>query len=280
MRRLSFIAFIALVVTLVGARAQTQLATLSGTITDPSGAVVPGVTILSQGTGLKRSALTDTAGEHRFVNLTSGNYSLRIEKTGFQSQVREGVDLTSASEVIINSQLAIGNLSQETRVSVNVTGIDNTTSTTTGLLPEQSLAELPLDNRDLFSAVTLEPAVAPNPSSAPSLLSNGMAGQVATNGVRPNMTNVLIDGMDATDPVFGNSLYASRPRPGRTRLLPVGLGSSREDGASRRFRCNSDSRSVEPVRRALRANLLAVDSAFSERAAARELSTRRPEGGL
>jgi hypothetical protein len=191
----------------VAAWSQTQLATVSGTITDASGAVVPSasVTIASQATGLKRSALTDTAGQYRFAGLPIGNYSLRIEKTGFQSQVREGVDLASAAEVTINSQLAIGDISQQTTVSANVAAIDNTTSTISGLLPEQSLAELPLDNRDLFSAVALEPGVAPNPSSGPSLLSSGNSGQVAINGIRPNMTNVLIDGMDATDPVFGYS---------------------------------------------------------------------------
>ena len=87
----------------VGARSQTQLAMLSGTITDPSGAVVRGVsvTIISQATGLRRSALTDTAGEYRFAGLPTGNYSLRIEKAGFQSQVRE---------------LAIGDLSQQTTI--------------------------------------------------------------------------------------------------------------------------------------------------------------------
>src|SRR5580658_1525421 len=140
-----------------GAWSQTQLATVSGTITDPSGALVPGVsvTIVSQGTGLKRSIATDTAGEYRFAGLPTGLYSLRLEKTGFQSQIREGIELTSAVEVTINSQLAIGDLSQETTVSANAAGIDNTTSTVSGLLPEQSLAELPLDNRDLFSAVTL-----------------------------------------------------------------------------------------------------------------------------
>src|SRR5580700_5717729 len=191
----------------VSAWSQTQLATVSGTITDTTGAVVPGVslTIVSQGTGLKRSVLTDTAGEYRFAGLPTGNYSLRIEKPGFQSQVREGVELGSVAEVRINSQLAVGDLSQEATVSANVAGIDNTTSTIDGLVSEQSLTELPLDNRDLFSAVTLEPGVAPNPSSAPSLLSNGKVGQVAISGTRPSMTNVLIDGMDATDPVFGYS---------------------------------------------------------------------------
>jgi hypothetical protein len=83
------------------------------------------------------------------------------------------------SEVTINSQLAIGDFSQQPTVSASVARIDNTTSTIRGLLPEQSLMELPLDNRDLYSAVTLEPGVAPNPSSAPSLLSNGKAEQVS-----------------------------------------------------------------------------------------------------
>jgi hypothetical protein len=191
----------------VGAWSQTQLPTASGTVTDPSGAVVPGVsvTIINQGIGLKRGSLTDTAGEYRFAGLPIGNYSLRIEKAGFQSQVREGVELTSAASVTINSQLAIGDLQQQATVSANAAGIDSTTSTSARLLPEQSLTELPLDNRDLFSAVALEPGVAPNPSSAPSLLSSGKSGQVSINGMRPNMTNVLIDGMDATDPVWGYS---------------------------------------------------------------------------
>src|SRR5580692_3589634 len=107
-----------------GASSQTQLAAVSGTITDPSGAVVPGVsvTIVSQGSGLKRSALTDTAGAYRFAGLPTGNYSLRLEKTGFQSQIREGVELNSAAEVMINSQLAVGDLSQQTTVFANVPG--------------------------------------------------------------------------------------------------------------------------------------------------------------
>ena len=191
----------------VSAFPQTQLASVSGTITDPSGALVPGVsvTIVNQGTGLKRSGLTDTSGEYRFAGLPTGNYSLRMEKTGFQSQVREGVELTSAAEVLINSRLAIGDVREQTTVRADVAVIDNMTSTINGLLPEQSLTQLPLDNRDLFSAVTLEPGVAPNPNSAPSLLSSGKGGQVAIDGIRPSMTNVPIDGMDATDPVFGYS---------------------------------------------------------------------------
>lgn len=156
----------------IAAWAQTQLATVSGAITDPSGAVVPGarVTVVNQGTGLKRSVLTDAAGEYRFAGLPTGMYSLRISKPEFQSQIRAEVELTSAADVTINAQLAIGDLSQQATVSANAAAIDATTSTINGMLSEQSLADLPLDNRDLFSAVTLEPGVVPNPSSASSLM--------------------------------------------------------------------------------------------------------------
>jgi len=186
---------------------QTQLATVFGTITDTSGAVISGaqVTILNLSTGLKRDTFTELTGQYRIVGLPPGNYSVRVEKEGFQTQVREGISLTSASEIMINLSLSVGDLKQQVTVTADFPTIDNTTSTVSGLLPEQSLTELPLNGRDLFTAAILEPGVTPIPSSAPSLLSEGKAGQVAINGMRPSWTNVLIDGMDANDPVFGYS---------------------------------------------------------------------------
>ncbi len=186
---------------------QTQLATVSGTVTDPSGAVVPDVvvTIFSQGTGLKRSTVTYTAGTYHFSGLPPGTYTIRAEDEGFQTQVREDVAVVSGSELIINFSLVVGDLRQQVIVNANSSGIDSTTSTVSRLVAEPSLTKLPLNNQDLFSAVALEPGVTPDPGSAPSLLSSGKSAQVAVNGIRPSMTNVLIDGMDATDPVWGFS---------------------------------------------------------------------------
>ncbi len=186
---------------------QTQLATVFGTINDPSGAVIPGaqITIINQGTGLKRATLTDMTGQYHLAGLPIGNYALRTEKEGFQTQTREGIALTSASDVMINLSLIMGVHPEQLTVSAGITGIDNTTSTVGGILTEKNLAELPLNGRDLFNAASLAPGVAPTPSSAPSLLSTGKVGQVSINGMRPSWTNVLIDGMDANDPVFGFS---------------------------------------------------------------------------
>src|SRR5215469_12263016 len=186
---------------------QTQLATVFGTITDATGAAISEahVTIRNQSTGLKRETPTDLTGQYRIAGLPTGNYSVRVEKEGFQTQVREGITLASASELTMNLSLTVGDLKQQVTVSEDLLTIDNTTSTVSGLLPTQSLTELPLNGRDLFNAAVLEPGVTPALSSAPSLLSSGKAGQVSINGMRPSWTNVLIDGMDANDPVFGYS---------------------------------------------------------------------------
>ena len=105
----------------------------------------------NQSTGLKRIALTDMTGEYRLAGLPTGNFTLRIEKEGFQTQVREGITLTSAAEVMVNLSLAMGGRQEVVTVSANIPPIDNTTSTVGGRLAERSLTELPLNGRDLFT---------------------------------------------------------------------------------------------------------------------------------
>jgi hypothetical protein len=186
---------------------QTQLGTVFGTITDPTSAVIPRaqVTVSSVSTGLKRDALTDMKGQYHVEGLPTGKYAVRIDKEGFQTEIREGIAISAAAAVAINLTLQVGRVPQQVTARADVTTIDTTTSAVGASVSEQSLTDLPLNGRDLFKAVVLEPGVAPTPSSAPSLLSSGKTGQVSINGMRPSWTNVLLDGMDASDPVFGFS---------------------------------------------------------------------------
>jgi hypothetical protein len=131
-------------------------------------------------------------------------YTVRAEKQQFQTQVLKGVALGSGAATAINLSLRVGTVPQDVTINAE-TSIDTTTSTVDGTITEQSLTDLPLNGRDLFQAAVLEPGVSPTPSSAPSLLSNGNANQVSVDGMRPSWTNVLIDGMDANEPVFGFS---------------------------------------------------------------------------
>lgn len=183
---------------------QTQLGTVFGTITDPTGAVIPGahVKVSSVSTGSKRDAFTDTKGQYYVVGLPTGKYTVRIDKEGFQTEIRDGIAISPAAAIAINLTLHVGTVPQQVTASADVPTIDRTTSTVGTAISERSLTELPLNGRDLFKAAILEPGVAPTPSSAPSLLSNGKTGQVSINGMRPSWTNVLIDGMDVNDPVF------------------------------------------------------------------------------
>lgn len=185
---------------------QTQLATVFGTVTDPTGAVIAGahVTVSSIETGLKRVGLTDLRGEYHVAGLPPGMYTVRAEKENFQTQVIQGVGLNSGAAIAINPSLRVGTVPQDLTVNADV-AIDTTTSTVSGAITERSLTDLPLNGRDLFKSSVLEPGVVPTPSSAPSLLSDGKANQVSVDGMRPSWTNVLIDGMDANDPVFGFS---------------------------------------------------------------------------
>jgi hypothetical protein len=190
----------------LGSSAQTQLGTLFGTVTDASGGVVSGaeVTIVNTSTGLKRDGRSDTTGEYQLTGLPTGRYTLRVEKEGFQTEVREGITLAPGAAIGINLSLVVGKVAVHVTVEAGVPAVD-TTSTVGGMITERSLTALPLDGRDLFNTAVLQPGTTPTPSSAPSLLSNGKAGQVSINGMRPSWTNVLIDGMDVNDPVFGYS---------------------------------------------------------------------------
>jgi len=190
----------------VSALAQTQLATVFGTITDSTGAVITEtqVTVSSVNTGLKRVGLTDVKGQYHLAGLPPGTYTLRAEKEKFQTQVVEALVLRSGAVIPINLALRVGIVPLDVTVKADA-AIDTTTSTVSEAITERNLAGLPLNGRDLFKTAILEPGVVPTPSSAPSLLSGGKAGQVSVTGMRPSWTNVLIDGMDANDPVFGFS---------------------------------------------------------------------------
>src|SRR5713101_5070169 len=142
---------------------QTQLATVFGIITDTSGAVVPGaeVSVENVSTGLKRGAVTDMKGQYQLAGLPTGRYTLRVEKEGFQTEVREGIALTPGAAIGINLSLVVGKLSVHVTVEAGVPSVDTTTTTVEGMIAERSLTALPLEGRDLFKAAILVQGVAP-----------------------------------------------------------------------------------------------------------------------
>src|SRR5437868_5030870 len=94
--------------------AQTPTGAISGNITDSSNAVVPGakVTVTDIGKGLSRAATTDSAGRYQVPGLIPGNYKVEVQMEGFQTEIRQGIQLTVGMDAVINLTLQVGQVAQ------------------------------------------------------------------------------------------------------------------------------------------------------------------------
>ena len=127
--------------------AWAQSATILGTVTDSSGAVLPGVTVevaspaLIEGT---RSAVTDERGTYRFIELRPGTYGVTFTLAGFTTERRESVVLTTGFTATVNSSLQIGAITENVVVTRQVTQVDVVSSTVQTVISQDTLDQLPL----------------------------------------------------------------------------------------------------------------------------------------
>ena len=189
------------------AAAQTGTASIVGTVTDPNGAVVPGVklTIKNVDTNHEFTIASDAAGAYVAGGLPPGNYELRAEGSGFVTEVRKGIVLSVAQTAQINIALKIGSMSQQVVVEGGAPMLDTVTSAVSGLVNETQMEGLPLNGRDISQLVLLQAGVTPTPSAGPSPFQKGGFMKFTVNGQRSTSTNYTIDGMDANDPDYAVS---------------------------------------------------------------------------
>jgi hypothetical protein len=134
-RSVPFLLFLVLATPTPSASQTLQVGTIAGTIIDPSGGVVPGVTVTLTSPALvtRRSTVTDSAGGYAFPSLPLGDYTVTFELTGFKKVVREGLTVTAARTLTIDVALEAGNLSETVTVvggppTVDVTNTNVATS--------------------------------------------------------------------------------------------------------------------------------------------------------
>src|SRR5262249_35725477 len=98
---------------------QNTAGTILGTTSDQSGARLPGVTvtITHLETGIVRTVTTDEGGRYRAPGLSLGNYEVKTELSGFRNELRRGIQLTVAAEVVVNLSLSVGTVSEEVQVT-------------------------------------------------------------------------------------------------------------------------------------------------------------------
>jgi hypothetical protein len=187
--------------------------TLSGTITDSTGAVVPNVKIgvLNLATGVTREAVTDRAGLYVVPNLVPGNYQITSSAPGFKTEVRSGIVILVGAQQELNVLLTPGQVSETVEVVGAGTAIQLASSDLSSEVDARTVRELPLNGRDWTQLATLQPGVASLGSLQPGIGggsgsargNRGFGTQLTITGGRPLQNNYRIDGISVND--YGNS---------------------------------------------------------------------------
>ena len=180
--------------------AQTITGSFTGSITDSSGAVVPGakVTATNQGTNVPYTASTNASGVYNLLFLPAGQYMVVAETQGFKKAQLGPFRLEVNQVARVDVQLEVGDTAESVEVSA-VAPILQTESTQTGdTLSNTKLTSLPLNGRNFVSLTLLIPgSVSPNPSGM-----NGRLGaRPYVNGNREQTNNFMLDGVDVNDSI-------------------------------------------------------------------------------
>ncbi|MFZ0761825.1 MAG: carboxypeptidase regulatory-like domain-containing protein, partial [Candidatus Sulfotelmatobacter sp.] len=176
-------------------------ATLTGTVTDPSGALVAGATVVvhSNDTGLDvRTVTTSSTGNFNITNLSAGRYRVTVKNAGFQTYVANNVILNVAQKHTLDAQLQAGQVSETVEVTAENTPIQTTTAEQSGTVTGNQIRELALNNRNFEQLVLLQPGVANQLGDEPGFgLSSNTA--ISINGARMGANNWTVDGADIND---------------------------------------------------------------------------------
>ena len=201
--------------------AQLTTATLSGTVTDASGGVIPGasISVLHVETGSLRSAVSDDEGRYRVPLLQPGSYEVSAELVGFQTAVRSGITLQVAGRAIIDLSLSVGEISERVVVQGDAALVETTDTTVSGLVDEKQIRDLPLNGRSFEDLAVLQPGVAIF-RHADSDSTVGTGTKFSVGGSRPAHNNFMLDGIAIND--------AASSSPGSAGGNNLGVESIRE----------------------------------------------------
>jgi hypothetical protein len=192
-----------LLVFLSGVMLAQTTGTISGTVKDSTGAVLPGanVVVLNDETGISRTVETDTVGRYSALSLSPGNYRVTVTHVGFQTEIRSGVGLTVGREAVVDLTLAVGTLTQSAEVTGEAPLVESTTASLGSLVDERTIRALPLNGRSYDQLALLQPGVIlsdPGPSTASPFV-NGTGKRFSVGGQRSQSNSFLLDGTNIND---------------------------------------------------------------------------------
>jgi len=173
-----------------------------GRVADSTGAVLAGVkvTATNEATGVSRETATNDSGDYGFPQVPIGVYTLKFDLTGFKTNERHGIQVELNQVVTFNSVLEIGQTKEIVEVTSEAPLVDTTSTQLGAIVNNKSVNELPLNQRDAYQFLQLQPGVQSQlGSSGGTFYGSDAAGSVSVNGGRGRANNFNVNGGDAND---------------------------------------------------------------------------------
>ena len=189
--------------------AQVERATITGTLTDTNGAVVPGATVrvIQEGTNETQNLQTDSAGEYTASNLTPGSYTIEAEKAGFNKHVNKGFIVQVGQIARLDVVMQVGAVTQEVEVTGAIPVLQSESASVGQVIAPTAVQQLPLNGRNLTELAVIAPGVTGLNYAPTGTIGSGVRPDelrpggttIEANGARDSANKLLLDGVDNTE---------------------------------------------------------------------------------
>jgi len=179
-------------------------ASVSGTVTDPTGAIVPGASVTARNTetGIDNLTQTNTDGFYSFPALPTGKYEVIIKASGFEEYQQTGLVLDVNTALRVDAVMKVGSVTQQVSVSASAVHVDTTSTQMGEVIGTNKITEVPLNGRSYTDLLSLQPGVAPASSGAASynpVSGNLDPGNISISGQRESANGFMINGANAEE---------------------------------------------------------------------------------
>jgi hypothetical protein len=202
-------------------------ASLSGLVTDPSGATVSSASVTAKNldTGVSRTVPTDQSGLYRFFALAVGPYEISVKKEGFAEGIRSGIRLVVGQDATVDLGLRVGKVSEQVKVTEDAPIVNLTTQDISGLVGERQVKDLPLNGRSYDLLLPLNPGVVNftwEKTGGIGVSNSTTGNDFSVSGNRPQQNIFLLNGVEFTGAAENNM------QPGGSSQELLGVDAVRE----------------------------------------------------
>ena len=175
----------------VAVNAQTFRGSINGTVTDPSGGLVPNAAVKATeiATGIDHTTTTTSDGAFAFQDVPLGFYKVMVTATGFPAYTVDKVEVVAGQIYTLSIKLKLEQATTTVEVSAAALTLDTTTQTQTMTIPDDVVQNMPLNGRDFTQMISVQAGFG----------GYNVGGFGSLNGTRPNQINWQIDGVDNND---------------------------------------------------------------------------------